>query len=591
MMWHAKENEKLYSGGLSEMHSGKPRGRDLGLPFPGTPGRFNAITDVAGVEVGTVTLISGDGALDVGKGPVRTGVTAILPRGRSGADVPCAAGYYSFNGNGEMTGVAWVEESGELQTPITITNTHSCGVTRDATIRWLVSRGIGTGQDWGLPVAAETYDGDLNDINGFHVTAAHTLAALDGARGGLTDGRSRGGTAELAALVAGATIPLDDPDGLLARLARSDGPLLFRDVDADPHEPNRAFAAALGVRDFVGTPLVTQGRTVGVLAVDDRRAGRGVEPGDGPVLYTLGNLVAGALESARLYAELETHNRVLEGRVEERTRELVEALAEAQDARVAAELANRAKTTFLSNASHELRTPLTSVVGFAKLTRRRLEEVVFPTVASDDPKVERAIRQTSENLGIVVAEGDRLTTLINDLLDLAKIEAGRFEFRMAPLDVREVVAQACSATAALYEVAGLLLEVEVPDELPPITGDRDRLVQVVINLLSNAVKFTRAGRVTCSVRAAADEVVVTVRDTGRGIAPEDQERVFEPFRQSSDTLPEGPRGTGLGLPIARQIVEAHGGRMWLESEPGAGSAFSFTLPVAAVATSASDPAP
>lgn len=171
----------------------RKRGRELGLPFPGTPGPFNAITDVPGVEVGTVTLISGDGALRVGHGPVRTGVTAILPRGRAKAHVPCAAGYYSLNGNGEMTGTVWIEESGELQTPITITNTHSCGVARDATIRWLVSRGVGTGQDWGLPVAAETYDGDLNDINGFHVTAEHTAAALDGARSGPVEMGSVGG--------------------------------------------------------------------------------------------------------------------------------------------------------------------------------------------------------------------------------------------------------------------------------------------------------------------------------------------------------------------------------------------------------------
>ena len=173
--------------------TGKKRGRELGLAFPGSPGAFNAITDVEGVEVGTVTLISGDGPLEVGKGPVRTGVTAILPRGKDQANIPCAAGFYSLNGNGEMTGVSWIEESGELQTPITITNTHSCGVTRDATIRWLVSRGVGTGQDWGLPVAAETYDGDLNDINGFHVTAEHTLAALDGARGGPVEMGSVGG--------------------------------------------------------------------------------------------------------------------------------------------------------------------------------------------------------------------------------------------------------------------------------------------------------------------------------------------------------------------------------------------------------------
>ncbi len=167
------------------------RGRDMGLPFPGSPGPHNAITDVAGVEVGTVTLISGDGALLVGQGPVRTGVTAILPRGRAKAAIPCAAGYYSFNGNGEMTGVVWIEESGELQTPITITNTHSCGVTRDATIRWLVANGM-SGQ-WGLPVAAETFDGELNDINGFHVTAEHTIAALDGARGGPVELGSVGG--------------------------------------------------------------------------------------------------------------------------------------------------------------------------------------------------------------------------------------------------------------------------------------------------------------------------------------------------------------------------------------------------------------
>jgi D-aminopeptidase len=176
----------------------RSRGRELGLPFPGLPGTWNAITDVAGVEVGQVTLIAGEGPLKPGHGPVRTGVTAILPRGREKAHVPCAAGFYSLNGNGEMTGTVWIEEAGELQTPITITNTHSCGVTRDATIRWLVSRGVGTGQDWGLPVAAETYDGDLNDINGFHVTAEHTLEALDGARSGpVAMGSVGGGTGML----------------------------------------------------------------------------------------------------------------------------------------------------------------------------------------------------------------------------------------------------------------------------------------------------------------------------------------------------------------------------------------------------------
>ena len=179
----------------SHAANNRVRGRGLGLPLAGTPGAVNAITDVPGVEVGFVTLISGEGALQRGKGPVRTGVTAILPRGRRNAHLPCAAGAYALNGNGEMTGLAWIEEAGELQTPITITNTHSCGVTRDATIRWMVERNIGMGQYWGLPVAAETYDGDLSDINGFHVTAEHAIAALDAASGGvLAMGNVGGGT-------------------------------------------------------------------------------------------------------------------------------------------------------------------------------------------------------------------------------------------------------------------------------------------------------------------------------------------------------------------------------------------------------------
>jgi D-aminopeptidase len=175
--------------------NGRIRARGLGLAFQGSPGFHNAITDVADVEVGFVTLVSGDGPLRAGQGPVRTGVTAILPRGRKGTHFPCAAGCHVLNGNGEMTGLAWIEEAGELQTPITITNTHSCGVTRDATIGWMIERGVLQGQDWSLPVAAETYDGDLNDINGFHVTVQHTYEALDSAAGGpLALGNVGGGT-------------------------------------------------------------------------------------------------------------------------------------------------------------------------------------------------------------------------------------------------------------------------------------------------------------------------------------------------------------------------------------------------------------
>jgi L-aminopeptidase/D-esterase-like protein len=175
------------------------RARDLGIPFAGTPGPLNAITDVAGVEVGHTTLISGDGPLEVGVGPVRTGVTAILPRGKRYD--PVFAGWYTLNGNGEMTGTTWVEESGFLEGPVVITNTHSVGVARDATIAWQYSNKLFDplpGEPdvfWSLPVVAETYDGDLNDINGFHVTRDHVIAALDAtASGPVAEGGVGGGT-------------------------------------------------------------------------------------------------------------------------------------------------------------------------------------------------------------------------------------------------------------------------------------------------------------------------------------------------------------------------------------------------------------
>ena len=158
----------------------KPRARDLGIPFDGNPGRMNAMTDVTGVEVGMTTLISGDGALKVGTGPVRTGVTAVIPRGKLSKD-PVFAGWFSMNGNGEMTGTTWLKESGFLEGPVLITNTHSVGTVRDASIAWALKHGV-THQPWSLPVVAETWDGALNDINGFHVKPEHVFQALDGAK-------------------------------------------------------------------------------------------------------------------------------------------------------------------------------------------------------------------------------------------------------------------------------------------------------------------------------------------------------------------------------------------------------------------------
>jgi D-aminopeptidase len=175
----------------------KPRARDLGVPFDGTPGKFNAITDVSGVLVGHTTLISGEGKLQIGKGPVRTGVTAVLPRGKNSMNDAVFAGWFSQNGNGEMTGTTWIEESGFLEGPVMITNTHSVGVVRDAVIQWRVAHGQPdpAGYWWSLPVVAETWDGWLNDINGFHVKPEHAFHAIDSARDGyVEEGVVGGGT-------------------------------------------------------------------------------------------------------------------------------------------------------------------------------------------------------------------------------------------------------------------------------------------------------------------------------------------------------------------------------------------------------------
>jgi len=187
----------LASGAAASSESAAPRARDLGVPFDGTPGPLNAITDVPGVLVGHTTLIEGDGKLVVGTGPIRTGVTAVLPRGLESIQRFSFAGWFSENGNGEMTGTTWIEESGFLEGPVMITNTHSVGVVRDAVIAWRVAHGgaDATGAWWSLPVVAETWDGWLNDINGFHVKPEHVFHAIDTAHGGpVEEGAVGGGT-------------------------------------------------------------------------------------------------------------------------------------------------------------------------------------------------------------------------------------------------------------------------------------------------------------------------------------------------------------------------------------------------------------
>ncbi|MCB9701159.1 MAG: response regulator [Myxococcales bacterium] len=239
------------------------------------------------------------------------------------------------------------------------------------------------------------------------------------------------------------------------------------------------------------------------------------------------------------------------------------------------------KTDFISNVSHELRTPLTSVLGFAKIIRKRLTESVLPALPAADQRAQRAARQAADNVSIIVQEGERLTSLINDVLDIAKMEAGKIEWKREPLAIGEVIERAFTATRALFDQSGLEAVLEIEPGLPTVEADRDRLLQVLLNLISNAVKFSERGAVTGRTRLDPErgEIVVSIVDTGVGIAPDEVGAVFDKFRQVGETLTDKPKGTGLGLSICRQIVEHHRGRIWVESTLGEGSTFSFTLPL------------
>jgi len=251
--------------------------------------------------------------------------------------------------------------------------------------------------------------------------------------------------------------------------------------------------------------------------------------------------------------------------LENKSRELEAASAELRDANARLTELDRLKDDFLSTVTHELRTPLTSIRAFSEILRDH------PALPPD---------KRSEYLDIVIRESERLTRLINDVLDLAKIEAGSAEWHAEVFDLRQVVEDAVKATGRLFEEKRILLRLDLPQQAPPVLADRDRLMQVMLNLLSNAVKFcdAGAGRVDVLVQAQDGQLRVAVRDNGAGVRPQDREIIFEKFRQGGDTLTGKPQGTGLGLPISRRIVGHFGGKLWLEDAPGGGAQFIFTLP-------------
>lgn len=240
---------------------------------------------------------------------------------------------------------------------------------------------------------------------------------------------------------------------------------------------------------------------------------------------------------------------------------------------------DRIKTEFLATVSHELRTPLTSVLGFASLIKEKLEEVIFPSISTDDPKVHKALKKVGQNINIIVSEAERLTALINDVLDIAKMEAGRMEWKIQSTSAVEILERAIAATYPLFEKKQLQLIKNFAPNLPNIFADEDRIIQVAINLLSNAVKFTDKGSVTCRATLQHNQIVISITDTGIGIADDDYSRIFERFQQGGSILTDKPTGTGLGLPICQQIIEFHGGKIWVDSALGKGTTFFFSLPL------------
>ncbi|MBF0463933.1 MAG: cache domain-containing protein [Nitrospirae bacterium] len=276
-----------------------------------------------------------------------------------------------------------------------------------------------------------------------------------------------------------------------------------------------------------------------------------------------------------MVGELKENIMSLDAKVNERTSEL-------QAAYDKLKAVDEMKSAFLSNVSHELRTPLTSVLGFAEIIKQSFEETVMPHVNMESKKVERSAKRISENIEIIISESERLTALINDVLDITKMEAGKMVWKKDTIKIYQLINHAIRAISPLLRgKEALRFAVAMEENVPDTVGDYDRILQVVINLISNAVKFSKEGDIT--IRASSDdnngEILVSVTDDGIGIPAEEQEMVFEKFKQIGDTLTDKPKGSGLGLPISKEIVEHHRGRIWVESEPGRGSIFSFTLPV------------
>jgi signal transduction histidine kinase len=334
-------------------------------------------------------------------------------------------------------------------------------------------------------------------------------------------------------------LPVRMGDTVVGQCAAQRDPVQVPDLAAEPDYPLHAAMMKSGIRALLGVPLLREGEVIGALVVRRKRAG--------PFADETVELV----KSFAAQSSLAVHNARMFHEIEVKSREL--------------EAASRHKSEFLANMSHELRTPLNAVLGYAEL----IQDGIYGEVPA---KMQDVLERIQQN-------GRHLLGLINDVLDLSKIEAGQLTLAPSDYSMRELVLDVVSATEALVAEKKLALEVDLPPDLPRGCGDERRLTQVLMNLVSNAIKFTDAGSIGIQAKVEDSTFLVTVTDTGVGIAPEDRERIFEEFQQVDSSSTRRKGGTGLGLAITRRIVELHGGRIWVESTPGHGSTFAFTLPL------------
>jgi hypothetical protein len=345
---------------------------------------------------------------------------------------------------------------------------------------------------------------------------------------------------------------LDDLVGLLERFL---GPRRAR-------KRLSAFAAAQGVRDWQTLPAngdfvrFAEAQLSGAIGSASARV----------MVASVAREEALGLEEVLDILDEATQVRAYSRELERKSRELEVATSELRAANASLRELDRMKDDFISTVTHELRTPLTSIRAFSEMLHQ-------------DPEIDLADR--TRFLGIIVSEAERLTRLINQILDMAKLESGRAEWATGDVDIGEVARETMVSLGQIFRDKGVSLESEIPAQGPVVLADRDRLTQVMINLLSNAVKFVRAetGRVMVRVSDDGREVRAEVEDNGPGLTAEESVVIFEKFRQGGNTMTDKPQGTGLGLPISRQIIEYFGGNLWVESRPGAGAKFIFTVPL------------